>query len=250
MKNLFERVLADRPECMMKTVYGDSLFLMQNYKMFISQETYCNNASILVDDINCSDHPDYINKPWLYILENAPRMKANLAALERNPDYYLGEERKDWCFKEIIIDGKDINGKDFRPNRLFPYHSGNHRTAIAKAFLHYEQIPAIHGVTLFQEVLDYELSDAFEWFNICNQKGRLMWGEVEVIRKEVNVIEDEEDKRTFSYKLALKFSNYKNDKELIIDAHEVRELIQEAEKLSGMSLFHIFRSNKYAKFLR
>lgn len=245
MGNLLERVLEDKPECMMKNVSSDALFIMEGYKRFICQETYNNNASISVNKINCSDHPNYINKPWLNILENAPRIKENLAALERNPDYYLGRERKNWSFKKIIFRGGMFDGCQY----LLPYHNGNHRTAIAKAFLYYEQIKEIHGIMLFEEIIDGKTWDSFRtldiWKGIINIPFFRGYLDVDVIRKNTTLTEDTEEKYTNKHQLALKLTF--KEREMIIDASETEDFVKELKTCFPL---RFFRSNKYAKFLR
>lgn len=210
------------------------------YSAFLCERHWYGNTTININDVNGSNHPDYVNKTWNYVLENAPRIDKNLERLEQKPDYYLSKDKKqpNLDFKAIFWKGDD------KAKFMFPYHNGNHRTAIAKAFLHCKGVSELHGVTLYKDVYDYELYQAYDFFNYIPSLERYI--RVYVIHEDSAFI-DESDYSVLHQKVMLKVTNHRSNVDLLLNAQETYELIEESRI---NPLRRLFRKNRYAKFLR
>ena len=232
---LHDKMVEDIKDCSNEPAYSD----------FLCERHWYGNTTINIDDVNGSNHPDYANKTWNYVLENAPRMEANLKMLEQNPDYYLSTDKKqpEWAFKAVYWKGDD------KVKLMYPYHNGNHRTAIAKAFLYSKGVSELHGVTLYKDVYDYELYRAanrlFEDVLSYNRK-QYVTVQVVIINSS---FEDELDRSVLRNELALQITNLWSNVELILNAKEIYEFIEES-KINPLPLRYWFRKNRYAKFLR
>lgn len=234
MKNLIERVLEDKPECMMKEVQDTRSFQDKLY-LFASEICWNNEATINLSEVCGSCHPSYINKPWLYILLNAPRMKMNLQLFNENPDYYTSNAVK----SPVMFFSK-------HDDVLYLKGDGNHRTAIAKAYFYYAGLDELKGVNLSEYVINHELCHNYKSLTDLLLSLKYQQLTCELLREHV-AREDGAAWHKEKYDLKVKVLFPSKQKEILLSQYEISEFIGE---IKSNPLLRMLRSNKYAKFLR
>lgn len=94
---------------------------------FVIQQGVNSRASVNIHQVVGTDHADYMNKDWMYLLEQGRRMSMRLRDLAENPDYYLATDivrNPTWCL--ATFDGGATWYVDC---------DGNHRSCIARFYL-------------------------------------------------------------------------------------------------------------------
>jgi hypothetical protein len=116
---------------------------------FITKSYWSSAASVNLQDVCGTMHPDYAGLTWREFLDKGRRMNGNLAAFKRNPTYYTDASiRRLPSMHFHRLDG-----------RTFVTEDGNHRTCIGKYYLYGlagHDCPYIHRVTLTDETVDWE----------------------------------------------------------------------------------------------
>ncbi|MGE4496426.1 MAG: hypothetical protein AB7E48_00990 [Deferribacterales bacterium] len=234
MKDLLERVLADKPECMMTDIQDTTIYQGTLYR-FIVEEYWQNNASVNIFQVCGSCHPDYINSPWIYILTDGKRIKRNLEMFRENPGYYTESATKDPTMFYTKHD-----------NVLYLSGDGNHRTAIAKAYFHYIGAEELKGVKLTDNVIDHALAEAFSKLQtMCAQIKKPTL--IPELISQLTARDDGAGWQKNRFKLTVKLMNVSSGNIIFLNTDEIYELIEE---MKSNPLFRMFRSNRYAKFLR
>ncbi|HBT96761.1 MAG TPA: hypothetical protein DEB25_03520 [Desulfobulbaceae bacterium] len=123
--------------------------LPEDAREFITTSYWSGKASVNLQDVCGTMHPDYAGLTWREFLDKGRRMAGNLADFKRNPAYYTDESIQRLPSMHFHrLDGKTFVTED-----------GNHRTCIGRFYLyglHGHDCPYIHRVTLTDEVLDWE----------------------------------------------------------------------------------------------
>lgn len=151
MKNLLEMVEKHKPEFADDIMEAFPAELQKDINDFSSAHYWNACASIDVNEVVGTEHPDYAGKSWLNLLRNGKRMSINLPLLADNPGYYFETNPKDPPMYFKLVNGQLYIGGD-----------GNHRTCIAKFFLHYQNVSRLGGVTIDEYVIDYDFKNVYE----------------------------------------------------------------------------------------
>ncbi len=114
---------------------------------FVKRRYWCDSGSINVFRIVGTRHPDYRNMSWRWMLENGKRMPENLALHATNPGYYLETVRKVPEMTYITLDGMDF----------YVSTDGNHRSTIARFDFHDCGTTTLHGVTIDDVRIDWDM---------------------------------------------------------------------------------------------
>ena len=116
---------------------------------FATRRYWCDSGSVNVFRIVGTDHKSYQNKTWGWMIENGQRMSGNLREYEKNPDYYTQTaKKKDMSY--LTLDGLD-----------YFITQGNHRSTIARFDFHYRGLTTLHGVTIEDVRIDWDLFRAY-----------------------------------------------------------------------------------------
>lgn len=234
MKNLLERVIADKPECMMRIIEDSSVYQGGIYR-FIKEEYWQNDATINIFEVCGSNHPDYIEKSYFNLLLNGKRMNQNLQMFHENPTYYTDSTLKDPTMYYSKHDDK-----------LYLSGDGNHRTTIAKAYFHYLERDDFAGVKLTEYIIDHELDQAFNKFLRLSKERKRPILVAELLSRLVGR-DDGAGWQRNKYELSVKVMNVLTGNVLILNLQQLTDLLEELEANPWLRMF---RSNKYAKFLR
>ncbi len=119
-------------------------------------------ASIGIDRIAGTCHPDYQGRTWREMLRIGKRMPLNLAEYDRNPGYYESPAPKD-------ITLVSTNGREWW------IREGNHRVCIARFHVHYRDLHFLHGVRLIEWIWDRAAFQAFEALESSIAERGLPW---------------------------------------------------------------------------
>lgn len=115
---------------------------------FVLDKFYQKNTDMDVKRVTGSNHPDYINQPWSYLITDGKRSSIRLDELAKTPEYYLSDIQEEK--PNFVKIGQDI----------FIVGDGNNRTIIAKFFFHFNRDkidePLLRNVTLTEYVVDWE----------------------------------------------------------------------------------------------
>lgn len=94
---------------------------------FVIRKGIHTRASVNIHQVVGTDHPDYMNKDWMYLLEQGRRMTRRLKDLAENPGYYLATDFvRDPSWRLATFDGGVTWYVD---------GDGNHRSCIARFYL-------------------------------------------------------------------------------------------------------------------
>ena len=148
---LLEKVRSSLPHWANDTIRPFDEDLYREALPFATRRYWCDSASINVFRIVGTRHPDYRNMSWRWMLENGKRMTENLALHETNSGYYLETVRKTPEMTYLTLDGLDF----------YVNTDGNHRSTIARFDFHYRGLTTLHGVTIEDVRIDWDLFRAY-----------------------------------------------------------------------------------------
>ena len=115
---------------------------------FVTREKWENNKTVDVFEIVGIAHPNYIGLSWIDMLKEGKRMSTvNLPLLEKNPEYYLGNNPKN-----PTIEYTKIN------DEIYISGDGYHRTSIAKVLLYFLGQIQFSGVKCREIEVDLRLA--------------------------------------------------------------------------------------------
>lgn len=234
MKKLLEKVIADKPECMTRIIEDSSVYQGGIYR-FAKEAYWRNDATINIFDVCGTDHPDYKEKSYLHLLLNGRRMKQNLRMFYDNPSYYT-----DSVIKEPTMFYSKHDGK------LYLSGDGNHRTTIAKAYFHYLEREEFAGVKLTEYTIDHEMKEAFTKLIGITRTMKKPILAADFI-SELTTKDDGAGWQKNKYELSVKLMNVLTGNVLVLNIQELNNFLEELELNPWLRMF---RSNKYAKFLR
>ncbi|WKS98612.1 MULTISPECIES: hypothetical protein [Gallibacterium] len=150
---LFEEVIKSPPHWSSdKLSYWDDnkLFLAEKFKL---AHYYTAQGSINVFRIIGTSHPDYAECSWLELLtKKGKRMDINLPLQEKNPDYYLNTNIKQPTMYFNTFDGL----------HFYVGIDGNHRSCIARFYLHQLGKTDLHGVTINHYQIDWDFYKLYQ----------------------------------------------------------------------------------------
>jgi len=111
--------------------------------------SFTSSGSLNISRLIGTDHPNYKNKSWRWMLSNGKRMESNLESYNRNPDYYFNSDNKSLHY--YSLDGKN-----------YFILEGNHRSVIARFALHYKRKTHLHGVNIEKlKIIDKEMLSCY-----------------------------------------------------------------------------------------
>lgn len=234
MRDLLDRIIADSPAHMLE-VANDCSNTTRDNEDYIIESITSYNTKINIFSVNGATHPNYTDKNWLWIMQNAARMQENLNKLSHNSDYYYRQDSHDKQMHFTNI-GKFnyIEGE------------GHHRTTISKALFHYSGHEELYGVNVTKSTIDDSLksyvekirsSTKFSQFGFHPIHSLCLIHDKNPIEKRQNM--QIERKRVFVNLFVA------HDTRLILDAVEVKNFYEELESFSWSS--RLPPLNKYAK---
>lgn len=148
---LLEKVRSSLPHWANDTIRPFDEDLYREALPFATRRYWCDSGSVNVFRIVGTRHPDYRNMSWRWMLENGKRMTENLALHETNSGYYLETVRKTPEMTYLTLDGLDF----------YVNTDGNHRSTIARFDFHYRGLTTLHGVTIEDVRIDWDLFRAY-----------------------------------------------------------------------------------------
>lgn len=119
---------------------------------FVVAKAWTDRGSVNVFRVIGTQHPDYQGLTWREFLQRGKRMGRNLALYQVNPAYYVSPARKDPSMYYLTLDG----GLSY-----YLGEDGNHRTAIARCAAWARGDCHVHGVTVTNYRIDWELARVF-----------------------------------------------------------------------------------------
>ncbi|MDD4969770.1 MAG: hypothetical protein PHT07_10125 [Paludibacter sp.] len=111
------------------------------------------NASVPLDRICGSGHPNYAGSTWRFILESAERINKNLQEAINNPNYYINHAQHQ-------SDSDVISYVKIKDD--YYVEAGNHRTTISKFLLPLYGKTVLDNVTVSEYKIDHELKELYE----------------------------------------------------------------------------------------
>ncbi len=132
------RQLNAPPHWANQTLHTWSAALPRDKQPFVTRHYWTETGSVNVFRVVGTDHWDYQGKTWLQLLTDGKRMPRNLQYLDDNPSYYLEPQPRRPRIYYNTVDGLDYYvGSD-----------GNHRTCLARFYLHEQGQSQLHDVTV------------------------------------------------------------------------------------------------------
>jgi hypothetical protein len=178
-------------------------------------------------------HPNYIGATWITMLRLGIRMRSiNLPLLQENPGYYFdtGDKVPDMHYTRI-------NGK------LYISGEGNHRTSIAKALFAFLGLHNFGAVKYEEYLVDEEaLSLYTEATPILAQKAIQIQPVSNHYKRE-----DTPGWKKDYYNLSFNLTNFKKNREIMLDKEELKILLREIEHSSWLQ--RVLKQGKYGEFL-
>ena len=150
--NLLEAIKHEPPSFADKKIKKWDKDLTFITSSFMKDHYWNSHASINVFRVVGTKHPDYAGLTWGEFIKSGKRMHINIPLHTSNPGYYYETTIKEPKMFFLSLDGGD----------LFIGDDGNHRTAIAMFELYYKRVNTIHGVSLDEYKVDWELKKQYE----------------------------------------------------------------------------------------
>ena len=144
---LLEKVRSSPPHWANNTIRPFDEDLFRDALPFVTRRYWCDSGSVNVFRIVGTRHPDYKNMSWGWMIEHGKRMPENLFLHGTNPGYYLEKGRKIPEMTYLTLDGLDY----------FVNTDGNHRSTIARFDFHNRGLTTLHGVTIEDVRIDWDL---------------------------------------------------------------------------------------------
>ncbi|MCL2872294.1 MAG: hypothetical protein FWF41_04855 [Betaproteobacteria bacterium] len=200
---------------------------------FITKCYWTDTGSLNVFRIVGTDHPDYIGKTWLEFLQTGKRMSPNLDLLEKNPDYY-----QSLCLRQPRMLFTSLDGLDF-----YVSSDGNHRSCIARFFLHGKGQSQLHNLSITQYQVDWVFlrvyQELLEFF-----KAHSLRINAEVINKAISR-EDSSGWKLDTFQVALKIEDFRaaGIPALELGFHEALKYLEDWKKFKAQENFRISQNN-------
>ena len=144
---LLEKVRSSPPHWANNTIRPFDEDLFRDALPFVTRRYWCDSGSVNVFRIVGTRHPEYRNMSWGWMIEHGKRMPENLFLHGTNPGYYLETGRKIPEMTYLTLDGLDY----------FVNTDGNHRSTIARFDFHNRGLTTLHGVTIEDVRIDWDL---------------------------------------------------------------------------------------------
>ncbi|MEW6542486.1 MAG: hypothetical protein AB1411_02620 [Nitrospirota bacterium] len=143
------------------------------------QRYWTNRATVNVFRVIGTQHPDYQGLTWLEFLKKGKRMGRNLGLYEANPSYYT-----DIAVKEPTMYYRTLDGG----LSYYVAEDGNHRSAIARFDCWYRGDLLLHGVTVTDLRIDWELARLYSRLQtlIATGGARMHGKQVEPVTRRVS----------------------------------------------------------------
>lgn len=139
-----QEAVDDPPDWSQQRILDWEAVFTHEKSAFVTHECWTDSASVNVFQIVGTKHEQYQGKTWLGLLTSGKRMQHNLACLSRNPDYYIHDVDRRPGIYYLTMDGVDFYvGAD-----------GNHRTCLARFFLHRVNRTHLKNVTVNHHKVD------------------------------------------------------------------------------------------------
>jgi len=221
-KDLFLGNEGNGQETLQKTIKGWPEDFIYGLIPFVSEHTWRDSESIDIFRVVGTQHPDYIGMTWIELLEKGKRMGINLRLFESNPGYYKDKGKKQPSMYYQSIDGGD----------LYVGADGNHRTCIARAFFSITGQSVVHGVTIDNYKIDWEMKKAYDGLNNKINRDKLNYY-MKVVTKIVSR-EDSEGWMRERQDVKLYIRDTKKDKEFLLDSRQANEFANSLGKRKGI----------------
>lgn len=118
---------------------------------FVIESSTVEGTTININKVSGTSHPSYAGQTWTYLLTSSQRINQRLEDFKRNPNYYLRTLPSDDIVSYHLIVGEEDLYID----------TGNHRSCIAKFYLHKLGINDLHGVQVRNYTIDTKFMAAF-----------------------------------------------------------------------------------------
>jgi hypothetical protein len=208
---------------------------IDSLKPFALSYFWTGSKIVNVFEVIGTAHPDYIGATWITMLRLGKRMRSiNLPLLQENPEYYFDIAEKDPEMHYARINGK-----------LYISGEGNHRTSIAKALFAFLGLQNFGAVKYEEYLVDKEAMNIYQEVRQALRK-RVLPVEIQPL-KENYKREDTPGWKKDYYRLSFKLTNYKKDREIVIDKEELKTLGQELSQATFLK--KLFGWGKYTGFL-
>ena len=158
---LLDRIRDMPPHWAGETIRPFDEDLFRDSRPFVRRHYWCDSGSVNVFRIIGTIHASYQNKTWDWMIKNGKKISSNLREYGENPDYYLQTTKKgDISF--VTWDGLD-----------YYIWQGNHRSAIARFDFHYRGITTLHGVSIEDVRIDWDLFEGYRKISRLIRENRL-----------------------------------------------------------------------------
>lgn len=200
---------------------------------FIKERFWQDSTSVNIFRVVGTQHPDYAGLTWLEFLEKGKRMSLNLNLFESNPAYYDESKKKEPSMYYQSIDGGELYIAD----------DGNHRTCIAKCAFYLSGNSVLHGITLYDYRIDWELKQIFEDIQSIVTQKRLPYF-VSVVSNTVSR-DDSGGWMLEKYDIRLKIRNIKKHEEFLMDKNKAVSFLEKIKSNGSLvqkikSIFFFF----------
>ncbi len=127
----------------------------QTKRLFVQEHRRMDGATIDLNEVAGTMHPDYGGLTWKELLDRGRRMHINLPLYLENPHYYYERDKKNPTMYYLrVLDGE--NDED-----LYIGEDGNHRTCIGKFELARKGNTMFYGVVVDEYRIDMDLMRLF-----------------------------------------------------------------------------------------
>ena len=158
---LLDRIRDMPPHWAGETIRPFDEDLFRDSRPFVRRHYWCDSGSVNVFRIIGTIHASYQNKTWDWMIKNGKKISSNLREYGENPDYYLQTTKKgDISF--VTWDALD-----------YYIWQGNHRSAIARFDFHYRGITTLHGVSIEDVRIDWDLFEGYRKISRLIRENRL-----------------------------------------------------------------------------
>jgi len=149
---LIDKIYSINPDILNRPIRQWNAKEFMRLQPFICEHFWQSAASIPVFRVVGTQHPDYVGLTWLEFLLRGEKMPPCFRLYEENPGYYYGLDKKEPTMYYQSLDGGD----------LYVGADGNHRTCIAKAAFYLDGSSVLHGVTVDDYRIDWQLKRLYE----------------------------------------------------------------------------------------
>jgi len=222
---LLDKVVRDLPAPMTEVIEPFDQRVFELERKFCIEERWSDNATVNVFKVEGMRLSDYIGLSWLEFLQDGGRMDLNLRLFAENPVYYQEKRKKEPTMHYIRWN-----------NRLYVYGDGNHRTCIARAYLHFLGIRELHGIDLTEYQVNYRALKTYENLVKGIEEKRLHHVEVKPVRKLV-AREDGPGWHNEKFKLGLEIRNRRLGRIFTVDVARAEALTKDLGNMGWLGKF-------------